>query len=107
VTDTTAAPSEIAVKHFQEMLAFETDCWDVHESLKLDIRLRERARRQQSDVCRASEGEKNVAKAQAQWPRLALYRGAFSSCGSLAMFATGLLLHSANPNVADIRPTPA
>jgi hypothetical protein len=34
VTQTTAAPSEIAVKHFQEMLAFETDCWDVHESLK-------------------------------------------------------------------------
>ena len=34
VTETTAAPSEQAVKHFQEMLAFETDCWDVHESLK-------------------------------------------------------------------------
>ena len=34
VTETTAAPSELAVKHFQEMLAFETDCWDVHESLK-------------------------------------------------------------------------
>jgi rhodanese-related sulfurtransferase len=34
VTETTAAPSEMAVKHFQEMLAFETDCWDVHESLK-------------------------------------------------------------------------
>jgi hypothetical protein len=34
VTETGAAPSEIAVKHFQEMLAFETDCWDVHESLK-------------------------------------------------------------------------
>ena len=24
----------LAVKHFQELLAFETDCWDVHESLK-------------------------------------------------------------------------
>ena len=34
VTETTAAPPELAVKHFQEMLAFETDCWDVHESLK-------------------------------------------------------------------------
>jgi 3-mercaptopyruvate sulfurtransferase SseA len=34
VTETAAAPSELAVKHFQEMLAFETDCWDVHESLK-------------------------------------------------------------------------
>jgi hypothetical protein len=34
VTETGAAPSVIAVKHFQEMLAFETDCWDVHQSLK-------------------------------------------------------------------------
>ena len=34
VTETAAAPSQLAVKHFQEMLAFETDCWDVHESLK-------------------------------------------------------------------------
>ena len=34
VTETAAAPSGLAVKHFQEMLAFETDCWDVHESLK-------------------------------------------------------------------------
>jgi rhodanese-related sulfurtransferase len=34
VTEAAAAPSELAVKHFEEMLAFETDCWDVHESLK-------------------------------------------------------------------------
>ena len=34
VDNTAAAPSELAVKHFQDMLAFETDCWDVHESLK-------------------------------------------------------------------------
>jgi rhodanese-related sulfurtransferase len=34
VTETSAAPSELAVKHFQEMLGFETYCWDVHESLK-------------------------------------------------------------------------
>jgi rhodanese-related sulfurtransferase len=34
VTETAAAPSELAIKHFQDMLAFETDCWDVHESLK-------------------------------------------------------------------------
>ena len=27
VTETAAAPSELPVKHFQEMLAFETDCW--------------------------------------------------------------------------------
>lgn len=34
VTETAAAPSDLAVRHFEEMLAFETDCWDVHESLK-------------------------------------------------------------------------
>jgi hypothetical protein len=34
VTETSAAPSELAVRHFEEMLAFETDCWDVNESLK-------------------------------------------------------------------------
>src|SRR5579859_3778295 len=34
VTETAAAPPELAVRHFEEMLAFETDCWDVHESLK-------------------------------------------------------------------------
>ena len=34
VTETPAASSDIALRHFQDMLAFETDCWDVHESLK-------------------------------------------------------------------------
>ncbi|MFM2422589.1 MAG: hypothetical protein RL291_1119 [Pseudomonadota bacterium] len=37
VTETPAAPSDLALKHFQEMLAFETDCWDVHESLKAAV----------------------------------------------------------------------
>ncbi len=34
VTETSAAPSDQALRHFEDMLAFETDCWDVHESLK-------------------------------------------------------------------------
>ena len=34
VTETTAARPEIALQHFQDMLTFETDCWDVNESLK-------------------------------------------------------------------------
>jgi rhodanese-related sulfurtransferase len=34
VTATPAAPSEIAARHFEDILAFETDCWDVHESLR-------------------------------------------------------------------------
>jgi len=33
VTEVPAAPSARALQHFEEMLAFETDCWDVHESL--------------------------------------------------------------------------
>jgi rhodanese-related sulfurtransferase len=33
VTETPAASSDVALRHFQNMLAFETDCWDVHESL--------------------------------------------------------------------------
>jgi rhodanese-related sulfurtransferase len=34
VTETRAAAWPEALKHFEDMLAFETDCWDVHESLK-------------------------------------------------------------------------
>ncbi len=34
VTETPAASSDVALRHFEDMLAFETDCWDVHESLK-------------------------------------------------------------------------
>jgi rhodanese-related sulfurtransferase len=35
VTETPAAASSDALKHFQEMLGFETDCWDVSEALKV------------------------------------------------------------------------
>ena len=34
VTEVPAAAADIALRHFEEMLAFETDCWDVHESMK-------------------------------------------------------------------------
>ena len=34
VTETPVASSDVALRHFEGMLAFETDCWDVHESLK-------------------------------------------------------------------------
>lgn len=33
VTETHAAPSDIALKHFEDSFAFETDCWDVHDAL--------------------------------------------------------------------------
>lgn len=44
VTEIPAAPSEIAAAHFAKRLSLETDCWDVHETLKsgtfilLDVR---------------------------------------------------------------------
>ena len=34
VTTVAAAPPEVAVRHFEEVLTFETDCWDTHEALK-------------------------------------------------------------------------
>jgi rhodanese-related sulfurtransferase len=34
VTEVPAAAADVALRHFEEMLAFETDCWDVHESMK-------------------------------------------------------------------------
>jgi rhodanese-related sulfurtransferase len=33
VTDVAAAASAAALAHFESLLAFETDCWDVHEAL--------------------------------------------------------------------------
>ena len=33
VTEHPAAPSEEAAAHFARLLAFETDCWDVHHAL--------------------------------------------------------------------------
>ncbi|WP_020591264.1 rhodanese-like domain-containing protein [Kiloniella laminariae] len=35
VTQTPAAPSDLAQQHFAAMLGFETDCWDTHESLEM------------------------------------------------------------------------
>ena len=34
LTDHPAAPSEDAARHFEQLLQFETDCWDVHASLE-------------------------------------------------------------------------
>jgi len=31
-----AAASEAAMKHFQQRMAFETDCWDVHHAISQD-----------------------------------------------------------------------
>jgi rhodanese-related sulfurtransferase len=34
VTNTPAAPSDIAASHFSERLTFETDCWDVWDAMR-------------------------------------------------------------------------
>lgn len=36
ITDATAASSDDAIAHFSGLLAFETDCWDVHAAGTLD-----------------------------------------------------------------------
>lgn len=36
ITEVPAAPSDEALKHFEAMLTFETDCWDTNEALKSD-----------------------------------------------------------------------
>lgn len=33
VTEVSAAPQAIALDHFESLLQFETDCWDVHHTL--------------------------------------------------------------------------
>jgi rhodanese-related sulfurtransferase len=33
VTDTPAAQPKLALAHFESLLAYETDCWDVHEAM--------------------------------------------------------------------------
>ena len=33
VTETAAAPSPLALAHFEAAFTFETDCWDVHHAL--------------------------------------------------------------------------
>jgi rhodanese-related sulfurtransferase len=33
VTEVPAAPPAVALGHFEALLAFETDCWDVHEAM--------------------------------------------------------------------------
>ena len=34
VTLVPAAPSEIAIQHFESQLMFETDCWDTHDAMR-------------------------------------------------------------------------
>lgn len=33
VTEISPAPADVALRHFEQLLALETDCWDVHASM--------------------------------------------------------------------------
>ncbi len=37
VSEVPAAPSDEALVHFAKRLAFETDCWDVHDALAREV----------------------------------------------------------------------
>ena len=37
ITETPAGTSEAAIAHFAGLLSFETDCWDVHESMATGV----------------------------------------------------------------------
>ena len=37
VTETPAAAPQVALEHFRRRLSLETDCWDVHESLRQGV----------------------------------------------------------------------
>ena len=36
VTEVPPAPSDVTLRHFQQRLSFETDCWDVHHAIAND-----------------------------------------------------------------------
>jgi hypothetical protein len=72
VTETAARPSELAIKHFQDMLAFETDCWDVRESLKSTLR----------GQCLALLNRATGTRRSHQTSRRARGDGAQRACGS-------------------------
>ncbi len=37
ITETAAASCDVAIAHFAGLLSFETDCWDVHESMATGV----------------------------------------------------------------------
>lgn len=75
-----AAPSDQAIAHFSAEFSFETDCWDVHESLAqgadfvlLDVRSPQMfARGHVPGAINLPHG-KMIASKMAQWPAETLF----------------------------------
>jgi rhodanese-related sulfurtransferase len=89
VTATAAAPSSLAIKHFEEMLAFETDCWDVHESLKspspdfIVVDVRGPTAFEKGHVAKAINipHSEITAARMAEYPKAKSYRRILVTCG--------------------------
>ena len=80
VSQTPAADPQEALEHFSARLRFETDCWDVHESLKqgadfvlLDVRSPELFARGHVPGAINLPHAKITAHALRQWPEDALF----------------------------------
>ena len=81
VSETPAASPQDALEHFENRLTFETDCWDVHDSLSrgqqdfvlLDVRSPELFR--ESHVAGAINlpHGKITERAMSQWPQDTLF----------------------------------
>lgn len=81
VSRTTAASSELALQHFQGLLEFETDCWDVHHAISnkkqdfvlLDVRAETLYQRGHIENAVNLPHSKINAEALAQYPAETLF----------------------------------
>ncbi|AXI03810.1 rhodanese-like domain-containing protein [Aquirhabdus parva] len=76
-----AAPSDVALAHFEAAFGFETDCWDVHHALTtdtqdfvlLDVRSHELYNQGHLPQAISLPHGKIIAAKMAQWPRETLF----------------------------------
>jgi len=76
-----AAPSDVALAHFETAFGFETDCWDVHHALTtdtqdfvlLDVRSHELYKQGHLPQAISLPHGKIIAAKMAQWPRETLF----------------------------------
>lgn len=81
VVAVSAAPSDVAERHFAGLLEFETDCWDVHESLAapepgfvlLDVRSSEAFGKGHVDGATSLPHAQISAEALSAWPTEATF----------------------------------
>ena len=80
VSQTPAAPSDLAVKHFEAEFTFETDCWDVYDAmakgadfLLLDVRSHELYAKGHILGAISLPHGKIVESTLSQWPKNTLF----------------------------------